>query len=87
MSGFIDKEQELECRIERLEATINKSNFSLQRGVMPLGEWVENVCPKLPNNIQISAWECLGEYPTQKEMDIFIRCCMAMIRQEFETRA
>ena len=28
MSGFIDKEQELESRIEQLEATVNKSNFS-----------------------------------------------------------
>jgi hypothetical protein len=28
MSGFMNKEQELESRIENLEATVNKSNFS-----------------------------------------------------------
>lgn len=28
MGEFIDKEQELESRIEQLEATVNKSNFS-----------------------------------------------------------
>jgi hypothetical protein len=75
--------------IEKTETSEEEAEQSqeVQRWVMPLGEWAENVCPKLAREIETHAWECLKTAATRKEMDIFIRCCMASIRQGFDKGA
>jgi hypothetical protein len=81
-------QSELKDLINESVAYIEKDDGSkvpCSDGVMPLGEWAENVCPKLAYKIRESAYEHFAV--NEKQMASFIRCCMTFIRQEFEKGA